>query len=100
MLPFAWFFVKLMALLFTFVMFRTALPRFRYDQLMNLGWKLLIPVALGWFLLLVAIQVGHDRGWNLAVVIAVTVVALGLFAALLRQTVRAADARRLVEEVR
>ena len=99
-LPFAWFFVKLMALLFTFVMFRTALPRFRYDQLMNLGWKLLIPVALGWFLLLVAIQVGHDRGWNLAVVIAVAVVALGLFALLLRQTVRAADARRLVEEAR
>ncbi|HZA87020.1 MAG TPA: NADH-quinone oxidoreductase subunit NuoH, partial [Acidimicrobiales bacterium] len=45
---FIWFFVKLMAFLFVQVWIRATLPRFRYDQLMNLGWKALIPLALGW----------------------------------------------------
>ena len=73
-----WFFVKLFVLLFCFVWMRATLPRFRYDQLMDLGWKTLIPVALGWFLFLAALEVGRDRGWSPA---AVTVVSLVVFAA-------------------
>ncbi|MEZ5166264.1 MAG: complex I subunit 1 family protein [Acidimicrobiales bacterium] len=59
-----WFFAKLMIFLFGLVWVRATLPRFRYDQLMDLGWKLLIPAALGWFLLLAGIRVGQSRDWS------------------------------------
>ena len=70
-LPFMWFFLKLVVFLFIFVMFRSTLPRFRYDQLMDLGWKVLIPLSLGWFLVLTATKVADDQDWNLFIVIPV-----------------------------
>jgi len=43
--PLIWFFGKVMIFLFVFVWFRATLPRYRYDQLMDLGWKFLLPIA-------------------------------------------------------
>ncbi len=65
-----WVIVKVLVFLYVYVWLRATLPRLRYDQLMDFGWKLLIPVSLGWFLVLAALQVGRDRDWNLVAVVA------------------------------
>ena len=44
--PFLWFFGKVIALVFVLIWFRATFPRLRYDQLMHLGWKVLVPAAL------------------------------------------------------
>jgi NADH-quinone oxidoreductase subunit H len=43
-----WLLLKIFALLFLFLWFRATFPRYRYDQIMRLGWKALIPVTLVW----------------------------------------------------
>jgi NADH-quinone oxidoreductase subunit H len=43
-----WFFIKIIFFMFMFVWVRATLPRYRYDQLMRLGWKVLIPVTIVW----------------------------------------------------
>jgi NADH-quinone oxidoreductase subunit H len=50
-LKFLWFFAKLGAVLFFFIWVRWTFPRLRYDQLMNLGWKVLLPLSLANILL-------------------------------------------------
>lgn len=45
---FFWFSVKLLVFLFLFVWVRASFPRYRYDQLMRLGWKVFLPLSLGW----------------------------------------------------
>jgi NADH-quinone oxidoreductase subunit H len=60
-----WFLLKIFVFLFTYVWLRATLPRFRYDQLMDLGWKVLIPISLFWLLVLAAMQ--ESRPWGFGV---------------------------------
>lgn len=60
-IPSVWFVAKISALLFVFIWIRWTLPRFRYDQLMDFGWKKLLPLAL-FNLLVVAIYILFKEG--------------------------------------
>jgi len=71
-----WFLLKLLVFLYVYVWFRATLPRLRYDQLMNLGWKVLIPISLGWFMLLASFRLAQDNDWNRVLVGAIALVVL------------------------
>jgi NADH-quinone oxidoreductase subunit H len=45
-----WLFLKIAVLLFLFLWFRASFPRYRYDQIMRLGWKFFIPICIAWIL--------------------------------------------------
>jgi NADH-quinone oxidoreductase subunit H len=77
--PVVWFFLKLSVFLFAYIWLRASLPRLRYDQLMDLGWKRLIPLSLYWLLLIAALQIGRQQHWNTAAVLGVSV-AIGVVA--------------------
>jgi len=46
-----WFFFKFLIILYLFILVRATLPRYRYDQLMKLGWKYFLPFSLSWVIL-------------------------------------------------
>ncbi|GAB2451579.1 NADH-quinone oxidoreductase subunit NuoH [Xylanimonas ulmi] len=81
--PLLWFLAKVWILMFVFVWVRGTLLRLRYDQFMVFGWKVLIPVALGWLVLLSVVQwVRLDgqvpRGTLVAVLVGIGVIAVAL----------------------
>jgi NADH-quinone oxidoreductase subunit H len=51
-----WLFAKACVVLFVFLWIRATFPRYRYDQIMRLGWKIFIPVTLIWIIVLGAIM--------------------------------------------
>jgi NADH-quinone oxidoreductase subunit H len=60
--PLLWFLIKILILLWGFIWLRGSLPRIRYDQLMALGWKVLIPGSLVWILMIATIRVWRRQG--------------------------------------
>ena len=72
--PILWFLGKTIIFLFIFVWLRAALPRLRYDQLMDLGWKKLIPLSLGWLLIVAGFVL--DGWWGLGMALAVVAAAI------------------------
>ena len=59
--PVLWFLMKVWGIMFFFVVVRGTLIRFRYDQFMKLGWKILIPFALGYVILVALIEWSNEE---------------------------------------
>ena len=92
-----WLLLKTLVFLYTYVWLRATLPRFRYDQLMNFGWKVLIPASLGWFMLLSAQRLGRNEGWNTIVVTGVSIFVLVVCYALLQRSFSVSAKQRETE---
>jgi NADH-quinone oxidoreductase subunit H len=55
-----WFGIKISFFVILFILARAILPRYRYDQLMRLGWKVFLPFTLGWFILTCSILLSFN----------------------------------------
>jgi NADH-quinone oxidoreductase subunit H len=78
--PLLWFVAKVTIFMFAFIWLRAALPRIRYDQLMRLGWKVLIPGALAWTLMIATIRVWRRQGGSTGVYIVAGLIVVALMA--------------------
>jgi NADH-quinone oxidoreductase subunit H len=67
------FILKIMACMFCFIWIRATFPRFRYDQLMNIGWKVLLPLAMGNLAITVVCVVFQLPWWGYTIAILGTV---------------------------
>jgi NADH-quinone oxidoreductase subunit H len=59
-----WLFLKICVFMFLFLWFRATFPRYRYDQIMRLGWKALIPVTLVWIAVEIVMAAYHVGPWK------------------------------------
>jgi NADH-quinone oxidoreductase subunit H len=62
---FLWLFAKISFFLFLYLWFRASFPRYRYDQIMRLGWKILIPVTLVWIVVEAVMMVYKIGPWSI-----------------------------------
>jgi NADH-quinone oxidoreductase subunit H len=92
--PVLWFVSKVVLLIFVFVWLRGTLPRMRYDQFMQLGWKVLIPINLGWILAVSSMHVLRDRGWPTWKAAAIVLVPVLLVILVILTAMEGASARR------
>lgn len=58
-----WFFAKTSIFLFLFLWFRATFPRYRYDQIMRLGWKIFLPITMVWIVVVAAMVVWQIPPW-------------------------------------
>jgi len=58
-----WFLLKVCLFLFLYIWFRGTFPRYRYDQIMRLGWKVLIPVTVVWLIVVAGLSLGGVGPW-------------------------------------
>ena len=60
---FVWLLIKISFFLFVYLWIRATFPRYRYDQLMRLGWKVLIPVTIVWVIVTALMVLTHLKPW-------------------------------------
>ena len=58
-----WFFMKAGFFLLLYLWFRATFPRYRYDQIMRLGWKIFIPITIAWIVIVAVMKVYHIGPW-------------------------------------
>ncbi len=62
-----WFILKILFFLFCFLWFRATFPRYRYDQIMRLGWKVFIPITIIWIVVVAGLVLAKVGPWWAAV---------------------------------
>jgi len=95
--PFFWFAGKVFLFLLVYIWFRATFPRYRFDQLMALGWKALIPISLGNLFLVALAALWGAAGLKVLGAVLVLLVAAGLVAAW-RRPARASVTTRMAAE--
>jgi NADH-quinone oxidoreductase subunit H len=60
---FHWLLIKTFFFMFLFLWFRATFPRYRYDQIMRLGWKVFIPITIVWIVVIAVMRVAHVPWW-------------------------------------
>jgi NADH-quinone oxidoreductase subunit H len=95
--PVLWFLAKVLTFIFVFFWLRGSLPRIRYDQLMRFGWKVLIPTALGWTLIVATARVYRRQGASPGLYVIAGLIIVVILLLLWRWEAAGTRAQRLAE---
>jgi NADH-quinone oxidoreductase subunit H len=100
--PLLWFFLKVVVALFVFIWLRGTLPRLRYDQFMRFGWKVLVPTALVWILIVATMrtlsQSANLSSGEVAVYVGIPIALVVLIALLVTGRIRSRSTRLAARE--